>query len=47
LEQLRLWVHVLTGLELMDGGIMQGRMNVERWQQGRRELERLGYLPLP
>jgi hypothetical protein len=46
-EQIRSWVYVLTGLELMDGGIMQGRMNVERWQQSRNELLRLGILPLP
>lgn len=46
-EQIRLWVYVLTGLELMDAGIMHGRMNIERWQQDQKELQRLGTLPLP
>jgi WD40 repeat protein len=45
-EQVRVWVEVLTGLELDEDGVIR-TLDAPTWEQRRRRLERLGGPPMP
>jgi WD40 repeat protein len=45
-ERVRVWVELITGLELDAGGVA-GKLNRDTWQQRRRLLQELGGPPLP